>query len=96
MEVLLIPTPNIMFWTFVTFGLLVIALGKWGWKPIIHALDARITKIRSDLDHAEKNRAQSDKLIEEQKKRFWLRQELVRKAFWQKQSKKRLLQEKNF
>jgi F-type H+-transporting ATPase subunit b len=67
MQDLLIPTTNIMFWTWITFGLLVLALGKWGWKPIIQALDTRINKIKSDLEHAENNRVHSDKLIAEQK-----------------------------
>lgn len=67
MDKLLEPNLNIMFWTVITFLLLLIALAKWGWKPIIHALDARINKIKADLDHAEKNRIHSDKIIGEQK-----------------------------
>jgi len=73
MDNLLSLNTNIMFWTWVTFLVLIVVLGKFGWKPIINALDARISKIKEDIDHAEKNRVSSEKLIADQK-------ELISKA----------------
>jgi len=60
-------TGNIVFWTLVTFGVLIVVLGKFGWKPIVEALDNRINKIKGDIDHAEKAKAEAEKVLAEQK-----------------------------
>ncbi len=59
---------DVSVWNLITFGVLVIVLGKYGWKPIIHSLDARITKIKEDIDLAKRNRQEADKILADQKK----------------------------
>lgn len=55
--------PGLIIWTLVTFIIVVIILGKFAWKPIIDALDARADKIKNDLEKAEKLRKESEELI---------------------------------
>jgi len=58
MEKLLQPESGLMIWTIVTFMLLLAVLTKSAWKPILDGLHQRESKIRGDLDRAEK--AQKD------------------------------------
>ncbi len=64
MEVL---SGNVFFWTLVTFGILVYILGKYGWKPIINALDNRIESIKNDIAFAEREKERATKIVYEQK-----------------------------
>ncbi len=59
---------KVAVWNVITFALLVFVLGKFGWKPIIHSLDARMAKIKGDIDLAKRNRQESDQILAEQKK----------------------------
>ncbi len=61
-------TGGIIFWTLITFGLLVLIIGKYAWKPIINALDARRERIKEDIKNAKDNKDQAQKILEEQKK----------------------------
>ena len=54
--------PGLYLWTVVTFGILVLILRKFAWKPIVNALDARAEKIRGDIDSTEKARFEAEKL----------------------------------
>ncbi len=53
---LLSPDPGLVFWTFITFGLLVFVLGKFAWKPILHAIKVREETIQVSLELAAKAR----------------------------------------
>jgi F-type H+-transporting ATPase subunit b len=57
--------PGLLFWTVLTFGIVVIILRKFAWNPIIHALDERAEKIHSDIDKAEKSRKESEAKLSE-------------------------------
>lgn len=59
------PQFGLIFWTLVTFLLLLFVLGKFAWKPLIAALDAREQGIRDNLEHAESERRAAEQLIEE-------------------------------
>ncbi|MBI5464226.1 MAG: F0F1 ATP synthase subunit B [Ignavibacteriales bacterium] len=51
--------PGLIIWTVVTFGCLVLVLGKFAWKPILNALHEREGKIRGALEEADKARAEA-------------------------------------
>jgi F-type H+-transporting ATPase subunit b len=61
-------SPGLVFWTAVTFILVLIVLWVFAWKPIIRALDARNDKIQEDLDHSRKLREQAESLMADYKK----------------------------
>lgn len=64
--------PGVIIWTAVTFGLLLLVLGKTAWKPILKALDTREESIRQSIERAEEAKNDAEKLLEEN------RQELAR------------------
>lgn len=51
---LITPDPGLVFWSFITFSILVFILGKFAWKPILHALKAREETIQFSLEAAAK------------------------------------------
>nr|WP_321450262.1 F0F1 ATP synthase subunit B [uncultured Carboxylicivirga sp.] len=59
---LLTPDPGLVFWTTITFGLLVFLLSKYAWKPIMHALKAREETIEFSLMAATKAKAEIEDL----------------------------------
>jgi len=62
MEVLLKPDIGLMVWTGVTFLLVVLVLTKTAWKPILEGLNNRESKIKSDLERAEKAQQEAEGL----------------------------------
>jgi F-type H+-transporting ATPase subunit b len=62
MDKLLNPDVGLMIWTIVTFVGLVLILGRFAWKPLLGALEAREERIRADIKAAEENRLSSEKL----------------------------------
>ncbi len=58
---------GLIFWTVVTFLLLLFTLKKLAWSPILGALEERQKRIQEDLERAEKARAESEQLLEEQR-----------------------------
>lgn len=63
---LLTPSPGTIFWTFVTFVLLLLVLKKMAWKPILQALDEREKRIQNSLDQADGAKKEAEKLLSEQ------------------------------
>lgn len=57
--------PGLIIWTIVTFLILVAVLGKFGWGPIIGALQGREQSIRDALDAAESARVEAHELREQ-------------------------------
>ncbi len=64
--------PGVIIWTAVTFGLLLLVLGKTAWKPILKALDTREESIRQSIARAEEAKNDAERLLQEN------RQELAR------------------
>ena len=58
---------QMVIWTWVTFGLLLVILYKFAWNPILSALDKREQGIRESVENAEKIRSEMEQL--EEKKR---------------------------
>ena len=62
---LLTPKWGTMFWTSVTFVLLLWILGKYAWKPILGAVDAREQSIRDSIDQARKDQEDAASLVDQ-------------------------------
>jgi F-type H+-transporting ATPase subunit b len=62
---LITPEIGLMFWTLVTFLILLALLRKFAWGPILKAMNAREDGIRNDLDSARKEREEAQRLLEE-------------------------------
>jgi F-type H+-transporting ATPase subunit b len=54
------PSFGLMFWSAVTFVILLIMLSKFAWKPILAKVDEREKKIKGDIDGAEKARTDAE------------------------------------
>lgn len=61
-------SPGLVFWTAVTFTLVLVVLWLFAWKPIIQGLDARNDKIQDDLDSSRKLREQAESLMSDYRK----------------------------
>lgn len=55
--------PGLVFWTVVTFTLVLGVLWKYAWKPIIAALDSRNDKVEGDLKKSEELRKSAEDLL---------------------------------
>jgi F-type H+-transporting ATPase subunit b len=62
---LITPQFGLIFWTTVTFLILLFLLRRFAWKPILGALETRERQIREDLDQARRGREESEKILEE-------------------------------
>lgn len=72
---LVTPGFGLMFWTTVTFLILLVLLGKFAWKPIIGSVNARNKSIAEALELAEKTKeemlllqADNEKILAEARK----------------------------
>jgi F-type H+-transporting ATPase subunit b len=63
---LMTPAGGTIFWTTLTFLLLLFVLTKVGWKPILSMLDEREKKINESLELAEQAKIASQKTLAEQ------------------------------
>ncbi|MCH8941322.1 MAG: F0F1 ATP synthase subunit B [Bacteroidetes bacterium] len=55
--------PGVIFWTIVTFVILMFILKKVAWKPILTALDQRESSIRESLEKAENAKEEAEKIL---------------------------------
>ena len=62
---LITPHIGLIFWTLITFLLLLVLLSKFAWGPILGAMNAREEGIKGDLDRARKEREDAQRLLEE-------------------------------
>ena len=60
--------PGLLLWTIITFIVLLLIMWRAAWKPLVDALDVRAEKVRSDIENAEKNRLESERLLAEHEK----------------------------
>ncbi|MBI4717744.1 MAG: F0F1 ATP synthase subunit B [Planctomycetes bacterium] len=54
-----------VFWSLVTFGAVLVVLGKFAWKPILTALQKREDFIRESLAQAKKDRDEAEARLKE-------------------------------
>jgi len=59
--------PGLIFWTLVTFIVLIFVLGKTAWKPILGLIEEREKAIVDAVDSAKRERAEAERLLAEQK-----------------------------
>jgi len=64
-EALITPQIGTIFWTLVTFILLVFVLKRLAWKPLLDALEARESQIRGDIHQAKQDRDEAQRILEE-------------------------------
>ncbi|MDZ7330675.1 MAG: F0F1 ATP synthase subunit B [candidate division KSB1 bacterium] len=64
---LLSPESGTIFWTVLTFILLLLILKKYAWKPMLKMLEDRENKIKVALYQAEQDQKEAAKLLEEQR-----------------------------
>jgi F-type H+-transporting ATPase subunit b len=57
--------PGLIFWTAITFTLLLLILKKLAWKPILSALSQREDAIKDSLEKAEKAKEEAQKILQE-------------------------------
>jgi F-type H+-transporting ATPase subunit b len=57
--------PGLIFWTWVTFIILLLLLSKVAWKPILAALKQREENIEDSLNKAEQANLDAQKILEE-------------------------------
>jgi F-type H+-transporting ATPase subunit b len=62
MNTLVQPDPGLYIWTIVTFLVLVAALAKFAWRPLLEALERRQDAIRKSLDDAQKAKQELERL----------------------------------
>ncbi|HKQ96632.1 MAG TPA: F0F1 ATP synthase subunit B [Candidatus Polarisedimenticolia bacterium] len=61
---LILPQVGTIFWTLLTFVILLVLLGKFAWKPILALLDERERSVRESLESARKARAEADEMLQ--------------------------------
>jgi len=57
--------PGLIFWTVITFIILLFVLKKVAWKPILSALNEREAAIKESLEKAEKAKEEAQKILQE-------------------------------
>ena len=62
MEQLVRFDPGLIFWTWITFFIVLFILAWKAWRPMIHALEAREQRIRAALEAADQAREESERL----------------------------------
>ena len=62
---LITPEIGLIFWTVVTFVILLFLLKRFAWSPILAAMNSREEGIQSDLDRARREREEAQRILEE-------------------------------
>lgn len=75
--------PGLIFWTAVTFLLLLFVLKKTAWKPILASLDERERFIRESVERAETARKEAEELLEKNKQNLARAEEEAQKIIAQ-------------
>jgi F-type H+-transporting ATPase subunit b len=63
MDLLFDINPGLIIWTIISFLILMVALGKYAWKPILKMLGEREDHIRDALEQADRARTEAAELI---------------------------------
>ena len=75
--------PGLIFWTVVTFVLLLLILKKMAWKPILSSLDERENFIKESVERAETAKKEAEELLEENKRNLAKAEEEAQKVIAQ-------------
>jgi F-type H+-transporting ATPase subunit b len=74
---------DLALWSAITFLIFLYLLGRFAWKPLVAALDAREGQIRGDISAAESARLKAEQMLAEHSKRMAQVQDEVREALAQ-------------
>ena len=66
-QALITPQIGLMFWTLLTFLILLVVLRKLAWGPLMGAIEEREKAIRRDVDEAREGREEAQRLLDEHK-----------------------------
>jgi F-type H+-transporting ATPase subunit b len=69
-NVLLDPSPGLMIWTLITFGITLFILKKYVFGPVGEAIEKRRASIASSIEEAERSRDEAVTLLDEYKTRL--------------------------
>lgn len=61
------PQIGTIFWTLLTFLLMLVLLGRYAWGPLLGAIKSRETTIRDSLDQARRDREDAERLLQQQR-----------------------------
>ncbi len=75
--------PGLIFWTVVTFVLLLLILKKMAWKPILNSLTEREDFIKESVERAETAKKEAEELLEENKKNLAVAEQEAQKVIAQ-------------
>jgi F-type H+-transporting ATPase subunit b len=64
---LLSPNPGLIFWTAITFVIVLLILKKIAWGPILNALEEREKGIQSSIDRAHQAKDESEAILRKNK-----------------------------
>jgi F-type H+-transporting ATPase subunit b len=56
---------SLIFWEFVSFGILFVVLWKYAFPPILQTLEERERKIKESLEQADRHRAEAERKMQE-------------------------------
>jgi F-type H+-transporting ATPase subunit b len=74
---------DLALWSGITFLIFLFLLGRFAWKPLVAALDAREGQIRGDISAAESARLKAEQMLAEHSKRMAQVQDEIREALAQ-------------
>ncbi len=75
--------PGLIFWTTITFVLLLLILKKMAWTPILTSLNERENFIKDSVERAETAKKEAEELLEENKKNLAKAEEEAQKVIAQ-------------
>ncbi|MCL4377956.1 MAG: hypothetical protein M1409_06200, partial [Actinobacteria bacterium] len=61
------PMTSTIFWTIIVFVILIVVLWKFIMKPVNNIISKRQTEIQESINHADKQKEDAQKYLEEQK-----------------------------
>ncbi|MFZ1082490.1 MAG: F0F1 ATP synthase subunit B [Candidatus Kryptoniota bacterium] len=71
---------GLIIWTALTFGVLLIVLRAYAWKPILKMLDAREQTIRQSIERAEQAKKEAERILNENKKNLAKAEEVAQQV----------------
>ena len=71
---------GLIIWTALTFGVLLIVLRAYAWKPILNMLNTREQTIRQSIERAEEAKKEAERILDENKKNLAKAEEIAQRA----------------
>ncbi len=68
MEKLISPEPGLILWTIITFGIVLVVLRLFAWKPLLAIIEERERTVRESLENSQRAREEAETALEENRK----------------------------